>query len=233
MGDFDDDFDDDFDFSFDDDDSFSSQEWFIPITKKKIEFPRYKKALQMAEKIDIKEDGSRHFCFIDGSFIMGDLIEAMFVKNNWYTQKLTIATLSLSHENADSLFNLLNGGYVGSLILVVSDYFFSHERCKIGLIPYLYEKYEKFDFQLVVVRSHCKIVFFETDCKKSVVIHGSANLRSSDNIEQIMIENSKDLYIYNKAVFDRIEEKYKTVDKTLRGDTLWQAVAQEEEKPLI
>jgi len=225
---------DDIDFDFDfDDDSFHSQEWFITPQKKLIEFPKYKKAVEMAKKITIDSDGDRRFCFIDGSFIMGDLVEAMFVENNWYTEKLTIATLSLSHENADSMLNLLKGGYVGSLTIIVSDYFFSHERGKNGLVPYLYEKYEKYDFQLVVIRSHCKIIFFKTDCGKHIVMHGSANLRSSDNIEQMMIENCIELYEHNSDVFLRIEETHKTVDKSLRGDRLWQVVAQEEEKPLI
>jgi len=82
--------------------------------------------------------------------------------------------------------------------------------------------------QISATRTHCKILFFETYCGKNIVIHWSANLRSSGNIEQLMCENNKSLLDFNKSIFDKITEKCKTVNHGLlnNGGELWQAVQQ-------
>ncbi len=131
--------------------------------------------------------------------------------------------MSLCQNNVDSLANLINGNYIEELNLIVSDYFYSHERH--GLIPYIYEKLDKENkFQLSVAGTHCKICIFETFCGKYVLIHGSANLRSSGNIEQIVIEENKKLYLFNDEYQQQIIEKYKTIIKSIRGKELWQVV---------
>jgi hypothetical protein len=43
---------------------------------------------------------------------------------------------------------------------------------------------------------------FETYCGMKIVIHGSANLRSSDNIEQIDIEENEELFNYSDEFFE-------------------------------
>ena len=91
---------------------------------------------------------------------------------------MTISTLSLSQDNIDSLANLLDWGYIDELNLIVSAYWFSHERW--SLVPYCYERLDKEDkFQLAVAGIHTKTCQFETLGGKRIVIHGSANLRSS------------------------------------------------------
>jgi hypothetical protein len=49
-------------------------------------------------------------------------------------------------------------------------------------------------------------------------------LRSSGNIEQFVIEDNEELYNFNKEYQDRIIEKYKTINKTIRSQQLWQQV---------
>jgi hypothetical protein len=76
------------------------------------------------------------------------------------------------------------------------------------------------------------LCIFKTECGKSIVIHGSANLRSSSNIEQFVIEESENLYNFNKDFQQSIIDKYKTINfgvenkntKSLRGNKLWQQV---------
>lgn len=183
---------------------------------------KYANAEKLAADITMGPN-DRYFVIVDGSFYFGDFIEALIVRNNWHIKKLTISTLSLNENNVDSMANILNGGYADQLNLVVSDFFFSHERY--NLIPYLYQELDKDDkFQLAVAGSHCKIAMFETHCGKHVVIHGSANLRSSSNIEQITIEDSKALYDFNDEYIERIIEHYKTIDKTIRGKELWRKI---------
>lgn len=176
----------------------------------------YSNAEQLANNIDLKKD-SRCFSFISGNFIFGDFIEALIVEKNWYVKEMTISTLSLGEENIYNLFNLINGDYLQKLNLIVSDYFYTHERQK--LIKQIYKKLNtsKCDFQLAVARSHMKVCSFETieENNRFIVIQGSANLRSSGNIEQLQIEENKELYLHIKKFNDKIIDKYKTINKSV------------------
>lgn len=194
--------------------------------KKSIEidekYLKYRNAEKLAKDIKIEKQ-SRYFVIIDGSFYFGDFIEALIVENNWLCKKIIISTLSMNQNNVDSLANIMNGGYCESLDLIVSDFFFSHERN--SLIPYIYQELDKNNnFQLAAAGTHCKLCIIETDCGKKIVIHGSANLRTSSNIEQIVIEESKELFDFNFEFQTNIVNKYQTIKKSLRGQKLWQKV---------
>lgn len=183
---------------------------------------KYEYAEQLASEIEISK-GARHFVIISGNFIAGDFIEALIVKNNWHVKTMTVSTLSLHQGNVDSLANLINGNYVDELNLIVSDYFFAHERS--GLVKYIYQELDKDDkFQFAAAGTHCKITTIQTHCGLNIVIHGSANLRSSGNIEQLQVEENAELLNFNQEVFTSILEKYKTINKSVRRKELWPAV---------
>jgi len=196
-------------------DHLTKNKWFIIPQKRESFLVKYKYAAGMAKELKVVK-GTNAYSFVNGSFIFGDLIEALFVENNWHTEKLTIATLSMSHENIDSLYNILHGKYVDSLDLLISDYFFSHERKLKGLIPYMYDQYKDFNFQLSILRSHCKIVCFKNEKNEYITIQGSANLRSSGNVEQIQIVESKELYDYNIKILSDLVDKGKTIKKGVK-----------------
>ena len=183
---------------------------------------KYEYAEQLAENISI-EKHSRQFVIVSGNFIAGDFIEALIVRNNWHVKKLTISTLSLHNGNVDSLKNLIVGNYVDELNVIVSAYFYAHERN--SLVKYIYEELDIDDkFQFAAAGTHCKITNIETHCGLYVTIHGSSNLRSSGNIENIMIEESEILYRFNQDMFDTILNKYKTINKPIRRTKLWQTL---------
>lgn len=188
---------------------------------------KYKNALQMARDIGpMNTPGQRVFAVVDGSFIFGDFIEAFLVTHNMLAKRMIISTLSLSQENIDSLKNLIIGDYLHQLDMVVSDYFYSHERH--GLVNYMYEHLDIDNrFQLAVCRTHTKICLIETGCGQFFTIHGSANLRSSDNIEMFEIENDRALYEFNASWHDEVIQKYQTINKAVRSIDTWQAEATE------
>lgn len=189
---------------------------------------KYSNAEKLADDIDVS-DGKRIFAILDGKFIFGDFIEALIVKNDWLVEDLTISTLSMSQDNIDSLKNLIDGDYVQSLNIVISHYYFATERA--GLMPYLYEKLDIDDkLQVAVASVHTKIAMIRTSCGKKIAIHGSANLRSSSNIEQIVIEQCQDLYDFCYDIHASIIEMHKTINKPVRSKKLWQAVLAGEEK---
>ncbi len=55
-------------------------------------------------------------------------------------------------------------------------------------------------------------------------------MRSSDNIEQFVIEDNAELYDFNKEYQELIIEKYKTINKSVRGGKLWEAIKEERKK---
>lgn len=145
---------------------------------------------------------------------------------------LHIATLSLSQENIDSLANLLHGDFVRRIHLYVSDYWFSHERHKNGLVPYAYRELDLGGdaFQLTVTGSHAKIALIETDLGARYCLHGSANLRSSASIEQITLEHHPELHAFHRDWLTRLETHYSTIHPDQPGpaapkDQQWQQVA--------
>lgn len=192
---------------------------------------KYEYAQELANDIIITK-GSRHFVIVNGSFIFGDLFEALIVKHNWYVKKMTISTLSMSENNIDSLANLIEWNLLDELNIIISDYFFSHERR--NLIEYMYEELDKENkFQLAVAGTHCKTVIIETYCGLKIVCHGSANLRSSGNIEQLQIEENETLFDFNDEYQNSIIEKYKTINKAVRSKPLWNAVTKIKEHGYI
>ncbi len=185
---------------------------------------KYRKATQLAKDINF-QSLDRVFCIVSGQFIFGDFIEAFIVENKINCLELTISTLSLNQDNVDSLHNLIKADYIQKLNLIVSDYFYSHERRL--LVPYIYEKLDIDNkFQFAAAGTHCKTYQFKTEGGKHIVMHGSVNLRSSSNIEQFVIEDNKQLYDFNQDYQNRILEKYKTINKSIRGNTLWQKVVE-------
>lgn len=175
---------------------------------------RYENAQRMADEIDdLAEPGVRCHAVLGGNFIYGDFLEAWIVRHNWLIPDLHIATLSLSRDNIDSLANLLHGGYVERLHLMLSDWFFSAERSRQGLVAYAYQELDFGGdrFQLSVTGSHCKLALIATDQGARYVLHGSANLRSSISIEQLAIEHDPALYEFHRAWLDALERQYSTI----------------------
>ena len=190
---------------------------------------KYSNAEKLAVDVGDIDETKRVFAILDGKFIFGDFIEALIVKNNWLVEDLTISTLSMSQDNVDSLRNLLKGDFVQSMNIIVSHYYFANERQ--GLMPYLYDKLDIANkFQLAVASVHTKIAMIRTACGKTITIHGSANMRTSSNIEQIVIEGGRDLYEFSYGIHAAIIEKHKTINKPVRRSALWQAVLTAEEK---
>ncbi|MBE0469580.1 MAG: hypothetical protein IBX55_08770 [Methyloprofundus sp.] len=176
---------------------------------------KYKNAVKLQKKVNKTIfAGGRVDAVVSGDFIFGDFIEALIVNNNLLVDDLTISTLSLSKDNVDSLANLINGDFVSELNIIVSDYFYSHNLG--DNIRYIYEKLDsKNSFQLAVASNHTKICLLRSGDIK-MVIHGSANFRSSACVEMFTVETDSGLYDFHKTWHDDIIEQYKTIKKPIR-----------------
>ncbi len=129
------------------------------------------------------EPNDRCHILLRGDFVLCDLIPLLVAKGGGVSQ-MHIATLGLSLANADTLAALVESGSVDSLTLVVSHYFQQVDKATVFLAV---ENRLKGRARMIVTRCHAKVICMATRSGRNYVIEGSANLRSSDNIEQILI----------------------------------------------
>lgn len=184
---------------------------FVPAKTSKV---LYRNAQKIINDIDFKPKNQHYFCFLAGEFVYGDFIEALFEKTQFKTDELIISTLSLSSVNIQSLKNLLEGGYVKKLTLVLSAYFFANERNKLiknlSVLP---------NTRIFIAYVHVKMVMFKSDEGHNYVLSGSSNLRSSQNIEQLDIIDSKEMFDYSaNFIKNAVQYHKKRVGKKAKDD---------------
>lgn len=182
---------------------------------------KYEKAVTLAHDLGLLGKGDRVDAIISGKFIMGDFIEAYMVEHNIHTKRLLISTLSYNENNVDSLLNLLDGGFVDTLDIVVSPYFFAHERN--ALIRYTYEQLdnEQNRLQLAVAPVHTKTYQFITDDGRHFIFHGSANMRANANFENMIFEESEQVYRFYDDFYSEILREYPTIIKERKFKRDW------------
>jgi hypothetical protein len=205
------------DFDFFGEKRYSIQKSKINKTKK----VSFKYAKQFAKEIEIEKD-TRYYAYIDGSFIFGDFIIAFLGEKKIKGAKITLSSLSLSEDNIGGFAAMIKLGFISELNIVISDYFYSHERNNLIRLMYKMLDIEN-KFQLAVCKIHTKITMIEYDDKK-VVISGSANLRTSGTLEQVTVEENSELFDFNKTVHDKIINEFKTINKAVSTKQLWNLI---------
>ena len=168
-------------------------------------------AEELADRIDLSGQ-TRTYAWVSGSFIFGDLLEALWRRRNIDIKELSIVSLSISEENIDSWAGLLAQGNIERFNLVCSAYFYSHY--KFDMIPYLYQQIGNDPrVQVAFGAYHQKIITLETHHGNTLTIHGSANMRSSMNVEQVMVEpNNRELHDFNAHLIAEICDRYGTIN---------------------
>jgi len=183
----------------------------------KLKCIRYKNALQLAGDMELDQD-SGFYTVVDGNFVFGDFIEAFIHDWNFDIKELTVSTLSMNENNIENLANIIKFGHVEKINLIVSDYFYGHEKFKLLRKIALHEDLQG-KITIGIARTHMKVTQFETKKGNKIVIHGSANLRSSANIEQFVVEENKDIYDFNKLIFSEILKETKINEKVSYSKT--------------
>lgn len=225
----------DFNLNFEEFEDVFDQDMFLgaaqapsPFARIKRHYPprcvKYERAQELVKAIGQIQEGEHINAIVSGNFIAGDLIEAYLFENDLITEEILITTLSLSRENVDSLKNIQDYRLAGRMGLIVSDFFFAHER-RTGiedLITQLATVPGR--FTLAVAGVHTKITLIKTQCGQHLVIGGSANLRSSLNIEQITLDNCQIQYAFHREWMATILNDYQATHHLLRRNELWQAV---------
>ncbi len=197
---------------------------FADIPKRKI---KAENAIPLAEQlIAIKEENSFVNCLIPGNFVFCDLLEAIanIIPGGI---DLDIATLSYSYENVETFSRMFENKTMNHLSLVVSDYFYAHERR--GVYRYTLDTLPLSQTDIAVAGIHSKIHLIADTHGNYYSLEGSANLRSSQNVEQFVFIKSKDVYDFHKKWIAQLLDKYSVIkkcQKTLRGASLWEFITQ-------
>ena len=137
---------------------------------------------------------------VPGDFIFCDLLTSIC-----RTRKplaLHIATLSMSKANVDSLTAELTAGNVGSIAILISNFF---EKTNVGIFEHLTKAAAAHPaFTVAVERTHAKVALFQFGKNDRLTIETSANLRSSQNIEQITAIADPALYDFHRQWLDEL-----------------------------
>lgn len=200
----------------------------------------FENAQAFARQIDL-EPGARTFAWVNGSFIFGDIVEALITERRVGIKRLYLCSLSFSQENIDSLRNVMEimGAELERLVLVFSGYQYSHE--KYSLVPYMYQELDDPNnrVQIAFGRWHAKIMTMETVYGHTITIHGSANMRSSSSIEQVMVEvDDRELHDFNAAIMEDITARFGTINhsalysklRPVEGREAWEIIEREAAK---
>lgn len=191
---------------------------------------KYDRAVDLAREADAffraeQRDGARLFCLVSGNFIFGDLLEAYLCEHGHIADELLVATLSLNQNNVDSLRNIIDDGRVQRLGLAVSAYWYAHHRRDVaGYMAETLAPAPRYDFAAAGL--HTKITLMRCGAHH-YVLHGSANMCSSGNIEQFTWERDTALYNFNRDWLERIFSRFSFAQKPIRRDRLWHQVATE------
>lgn len=170
-------------------------------------FVHYKNAAELVKRINYyPNQNEAYYIWIEGNFIFGDFITQFIVHHQIYLKELTIITLSITRNNIEALDELINKGYCEKINLVLSDYYIRTEKVKqtktIELLTKINDENDKFN--LYSTETHQKIVLLHTSKDNKIIFHGSANMKGSQNFEQLMIDNNSDLYEFNYNQFKRL-----------------------------
>lgn len=185
--------------------------------------------------LDIRP-GARTFSFVTGRFIFGEVLEALVFQRMLSCRKIQIQTLSMNRENIDSIRNVCEMcPKLESLQIITSAYWYSTERAKgTGAFAYLYGELDsdRWRLDVAVASVHTKIMAIETTKGNHLVMHGSANLRSSSSVEQLAAECDDGLYEFVTDYGQRIIDRYNTVNhrakKPVKGAELWRLTVEAE-----
>ncbi len=128
---------------------------------------------------------------VRGDFVLGDILP-LILRGATTPSEIDITSLGMSTGNAQMLAALLATGQVSRLMVLVSHYFSRVDRT--GTFR---EVMHILGDRIKVARNHAKVILIAAP-PSFLVIEGSANLRSSDNIEQFAIWNDETLLNWHR-----------------------------------
>jgi hypothetical protein len=133
---------------------------------------------------------------VRGDFVMMDILPVLMAKAG-NVLEVYASTLGMSVANAQALRSLADAGVW--VHVVVSHYFAGVDRST----TFRQVRDILGPERVTVARSHCKVILVDGDAA-SFVVEGSANLRSSDCVEQFTVFNDDELLRWHRSWMEEI-----------------------------
>jgi hypothetical protein len=149
------------------------------------------------EAIDHIPDPDEEFrLVIGGRFALYNVVLACLTRAASPIDTLVIATLGFSKRNVDGLCDLIDTGQAGRLDLLCSHYFKGTSRVSYDYAAQAFTSRPQARF--LSIRTHAKILAMRFRDGRTVTVESSANLRSCENIEQMILSGSPDVFDFHR-----------------------------------
>jgi hypothetical protein len=181
-------------------------------------------AAALVSALEMPPEGGYVDVIVGGNFIFGDILWPL-CKRLGTPCRLTLSTLSLSSENVTMFRQMFADETMDYLALVLSDYFYAHERRGIyrELCDELRPQVVNGSCQIAVAGIHTKVICIESPRFK-LVVKGSANLRSSENVEEFSIIRDAQAFAFHRDWHQSILARYATTLTPVRYAAAYQAI---------
>jgi DNA-binding TFAR19-related protein (PDSD5 family) len=146
-------------------------------------------AAELVRQIADLEEGDRLHAVLPGNFVFAEILTQLAERMK--PQTVTIATLSLSKANVDALAAALDAKHIGQLEFLISDYFGATNK---AIMAHMEQAAQNRRWRIGTKRTHAKIATLDTN---HLVIETSANLRSSQNVEQLSVFRDRELHDFH------------------------------------
>ncbi len=142
----------------------------------------------------LPEENETMHALMGGDFAAWDLVPAILQLVGRPAEEACIATLGFNAKNAHHLAELIATGQIRRVTVLASDYF---ARSDSGTFNEAKARLEALGQRLVSYRNHAKILALDFGSAGAFVVEMSANLRSCNNLEQIAISRSRQLFDFH------------------------------------
>lgn len=157
---------------------------------------RCAKAMEQILKLP-KPGESLHF-IVDGLYEPCDLIPATRrLSDPAVIKRLDITTLGLNNDNTETIARGMDQGKIGQCLILTSQYFFAKERPDFQFLKT--EIADKRGGFVASMRTHAKLMLMEMSDGNCYTVEGSANLKSCQSIEQMVMTNDRDLLMFHRT----------------------------------
>ncbi len=157
----------------------------------------WRNAKDFCDKLVVPKKNQSQYFWVEGNFIFGDFFVQYIQSMNLEVEELHIISLSITKETIEAFLALIGNGWVKKINLILSGYFIRTEKIKHTHTIEILEKSISKNLIVSVLNTHQKITLLKLTDGTKICMHGSANMKGSQNWEQFCIENNDYLYNFN------------------------------------
>jgi hypothetical protein len=152
----------------------------------------------------LPEENETVHALMSGDFGAWDLVPAILELVGRPAEEASVATLGFNAKNSHHLAELIAAGQIRRVTVVASDYF---ARSDPGTFNEAKARLEALGQRLVSYRNHAKILALDFGSAGAFVVEMSSNLRSCNNLEQIAISRSRQLFDFHRKWIHQLAHK--------------------------